>query len=523
MLMKVNRRPPISLPRGWAQQLRGLSLVPLLLLLVIVVLDLSTSRTLEFNRFLAVVPALAAALLPAAATVGVGLLSLAGAAALAARFDYLDTSSAWITMGVITAVTLAGAYASQVRRRRERSLAEVRAVAEVAQRVLLRPVPHRLGQVDLEAIYQAAAARAKIGGDFYEALDTRCGVRLMIGDVRGKGLEAVEIASVMLGSFREAAHDAPDLPDLARRLETSMGRWGRGDDMLECFVTLLLVEIPADAPIARLVNCGHPAPLLLHGEEVFELEPPTPSPPMNMAELLGDEYYVETIRFPGGDRLLLYTDGIIETRDSAGAFYPLNQRVGRWASVPLHTLLDRLYQDLIAHASGILNDDLAAVIAHRSGRQSTSAKTGAAQPQARDPHDVGSAVRRLDLKPRTGAEPPTILPPGTRCANSQRVSGPTATPQDMPRPFALSTPSASGVRSSSQTVLPRPLLARCPSGGHREDDKQAVPALRRIVGKGQPHWQGESGIAVANLDTDTFRVAAHMECRYHCHRAAARR
>jgi serine phosphatase RsbU (regulator of sigma subunit) len=381
MIGKVDGRRLWLLLRKGAQQLRGLYVIPLLLLLAIVVTDLSTSRNLEFNRFLAVVPALAAALLSAAGTICLGLLSFVCAAALASYAHQWNTASPWLTMGMIIAVTMAGAYASEVRQRRERSLAEVRAVADVAQQVLLRPVPRRLGQVDLEVLYQAAAARAKIGGDFYEALQTRRGVRLVIGDVRGKGLQAVEVASVMLGSFREAAHDAADLPDLARRLETSMSRYVRGEDMLECFVTLLLVEIPADEPIARLVNCGHPAPLLLHGEEVLEFEPAKPSPPMNMADLLGDEYYVETIPFFRGDRLLLYTDGVIETRDSAGVFYPLNQRVRQWTSVPLRTLLDQLHRDLIAYSSGVPDDDLAAVIAHRchrhSDRHSETARAGA--------------------------------------------------------------------------------------------------------------------------------------------------
>jgi serine phosphatase RsbU (regulator of sigma subunit) len=240
-------------------------------------------------------------------------------------------------------------------------------VAETAQRVLLRPLPPHLAHIDVEVLYQAAAAQARIGGDFYEAMQTPHGVRLIIGDVRGKGLPAVEAASVILSAFRVHVHGAPDLPSLAGQLETVMGQYCRNvpADALERFVTAVLVEIPADDPIARLVNCGHPAPLLLHHGDVREVEPSAPSPPINMADLLGDHYQVDTIPFATGDRLLLYTDGVSETRDRTGTFYPLTQRVRQWASAPPRQLLDHLHQDLLAYVAGTRDDDLAALVAHR--------------------------------------------------------------------------------------------------------------------------------------------------------------
>jgi hypothetical protein len=173
----------------------------------------------------------------------------------------------------------------------------------------------------------------------------------------------------MLSSFRVHVHGAPDLPSLARQLETAMGQYcGNVPDeaeALERFITIVFVEIPAEEPIARLVNCGHPPPLLLHGGEVREVEPSAPSPPMNMAALLGDHYQVDAVPFTVGDRLLLYTDGVSETRDGAGTFYPLTQRVRRWAFAPPRQLLDDLHQDLRAYIYGRRDDDLAALVAQR--------------------------------------------------------------------------------------------------------------------------------------------------------------
>ncbi|MYS47228.1 SpoIIE family protein phosphatase, partial [Streptomyces sp. SID5998] len=137
-------------------------------------------------------------------------------------------------------VGILGTILAVHRIRRERTLATVRSVAETAQRVLLRPVPRRLGQVSVETLYLSAAAEARIGGDLYEAVPTAYGVRLLVGDVRGKGLVAVETAATILGAFREAAHDEPDLTGVARRMERSMSRHAAqlpGGEAAERFVT----------------------------------------------------------------------------------------------------------------------------------------------------------------------------------------------------------------------------------------------------------------------------------------------
>ncbi|MFD0508855.1 PP2C family protein-serine/threonine phosphatase [Streptomyces chiangmaiensis] len=160
-------------------------------------------------------------------------------------------------------VGLLGTILAAHRTRRERTLATVRSVAETAQRVLLRPVPHRLGRVCVETLYLSAAAEARIGGDLYEAVPTVHGVRLLIGDVRGKGLIAVETAATMLGAFREAAHDEADLSRVAHRVEISMSRRAvelPGDEMAERFVTAVFAEIPDHEEVVRIVNCGHPRP-----------------------------------------------------------------------------------------------------------------------------------------------------------------------------------------------------------------------------------------------------------------------
>jgi serine phosphatase RsbU (regulator of sigma subunit) len=267
-------------------------------------------------------------------------------------------------VAAIAAVTLAAAYASHVRLQREETLFHVRLVADAAQKVLLRPLPRRIVDVEIESLYLAAQEQARIGGDFYEAADTRFGVRLLIGDVRGKGLAAVGIASAVISSFREAVYDEPDLRDVIRRLETSLTRHSAAfpaHDLPEHFATALIAEIPHRGGHLRILNCGHPPPLLGHRGDIRILEPTTPSPPLNLASLIGDHYYVDTVPFAPGDQLLLYTDGVTETRDRNGEFFPLPDWIRRQDPAPPRELLDRLHQDLLHYSGGRLDDDIAAL------------------------------------------------------------------------------------------------------------------------------------------------------------------
>ncbi|MBJ6999040.1 PP2C family protein-serine/threonine phosphatase [Streptomyces griseofuscus] len=250
--------------------------------------------------------------------------------------------------------------------RRERTLADVRFVAEIAQRVLLRPLPQRIGNLRLESLYLSAAAEARIGGDLYEAVPTAFGVRLLIGDVRGKGLLAVETAAALLGAFREAAHDEPDLAALALRMERSMTRRAEhlgGSEIGERFVTAIFAEIPADGRVIRVVNCGHPPPLLIRADDVLELDNGCSGPPLNLGVLLPDPHHVDSYPFEPGEQLLLYTDGVTETRDASGTFYPLAQRLRSFGPLPPHELLERLHHDLLEYSGDNLQDDTAALAA----------------------------------------------------------------------------------------------------------------------------------------------------------------
>src|SRR5262249_55597081 len=167
-------------------------------------------------------PALASVFWRAIQTALIGALALVVAEVVAAFDNVLDTRRGVIAFVTILGVTVAGVVASAVRQRQERELPIAGAVAEVAQQVLLRPVPDRTPPLEVAVRYVSASAAAKIGGDLYEVISTPHQVRFILGDVQGKGLPAVRTAAVVLGAFRESAFDAADLTEITSRIELSL-------------------------------------------------------------------------------------------------------------------------------------------------------------------------------------------------------------------------------------------------------------------------------------------------------------
>ena len=240
---------------------------------------------------------------------------------------------------------------------RERKLRAVTYVAQVAQQAILHPLPDELGGIRLAARYLSASAEAQIGGDFYDAEETPWGVRLIVGDVRGKGLEAVRLASVLLGEFRSRARSEPQLTAVAETVDAAGRRVG--DRAGEDFATAVFVQLDGD--LATIIRCGHPLPLLARGQDVHPIDVP-PSLPL----CLDTEAIAEELRLCSGSRILLFSDGAFEGRDAKGDYFDLQSSFSRHGGVPdLGMVLERILEDLDRHCEGGITDDVVLVIAEQ--------------------------------------------------------------------------------------------------------------------------------------------------------------
>ncbi|MEV5955944.1 PP2C family protein-serine/threonine phosphatase [Streptomyces sp. NPDC051987] len=330
---------------------------PVLIVSCVALVDICVGSGMFWLPLLAAGPALAASTNGPRGVLCVGSLAAVLGTVLGARQGGRGHELAAV-IAALLAVTLASTLASALRGRRERVLAAVRSVAEAAQHAVLKPIPQTVGPFQVAVRYSAAAAEARIGGDLYALVSTPHGVRLIVGDVRGKGLPAVEIAALVLGVFREAAYDEPDLLAVVGRIERSLARNLGPDD----FVTAVVVGHPGTGQL-EMVNCGHASPLLISRcGEVVAVEATRPAPPLGLRALVAEPPCLETLPFSEGDQLLLYTDGVIEARDRDRAFYPLAERVARHVSDEPEQVLSAVHDELLAHVGGRLHDDAALLL-----------------------------------------------------------------------------------------------------------------------------------------------------------------
>ncbi|MEU7317374.1 PP2C family protein-serine/threonine phosphatase [Streptomyces sp. NPDC007083] len=385
-----------------------------------VVLDFATPRDVSVSAPFAAAPLAAAAFLGLRGTVLTGIFS-SGATILFSVFhdsgNVLEAEARSITIVTVSVLAVGVNY---VLLRSGSRLASARSIAEAVQYAVLPTPPSHVGALSVATRYRAAQAEARIGGDFYAAEETPYGVRLLLGDVRGKGLDAVAAVVLLVGAFREAAEREATLPGVAARLDRALQRDAhrlQGAARLEDFSTAVLVEVvdpstqppnpPApgaspttpEAPggpgapgaagggrgsaaaenraaeeqvVLRVLNRGHPAPVLLHRGRAALLEPTTPALPLGMTDLAVSPQQVDEFAFPPGAQLLLYTDGLSEARNPEGDFYQPAERLSRASFADPEKLLAAVLVDVAAHTGGRSADDMALLAVARDAPGDTS-------------------------------------------------------------------------------------------------------------------------------------------------------
>lgn len=317
-----------------------------------------------------------------------GILTLAVVAGALAGSTPVAPGPAIGSAAAVLAVIAAGMWTAGRRTVLFAELDRTREIAAATQQVLLRPLPRRAGAWSVAGEYVSASRGAHVGGDFYEVLATPFGVRVLIGDARGHGLPAIGVVAALLGSFREAAHQEPDLVGVLHRLDGALRRHLRDrthgehpsaaggtpqDPVAEEFATVQLVQLTDDG-IFQALNCGHPQPYVL-GPGTRPLPLGDPLPPLGLFEPARTPTPVTCGRIPAGEGMLLYTDGMPDARDRAGRFFPLTDILAA-ASGPRplsgRALAEHLRTAVQRHSAGRLTDDVALLVLLRDAPRPTS-------------------------------------------------------------------------------------------------------------------------------------------------------
>jgi hypothetical protein len=355
-------RPGTAIPR-WVR------LLPLVALGIGIVTQVLSRDPLHAGIAVTVVPLLAAFVLGPAWTALISAIAFALLAAplpFTEGFDLVDTFV--VSIIFVTAVSI-----SWARQRFEAGLVTLFSVSQAAQRAVLPELPGRVGDLACAGLYHSAQRGARIGGDLFDVRPSPFGVRMILGDVQGHGLEAVGTASMVLSVFHEAILDEAELSGVAWRLERRMLEDARHGYVPELFVSVLLAEFAEETGEVRLLSCGHPPPLLLRGERVEEVDlKPAPVLGLRLADPVRPNG-IASVAFGEEDTLLAFSDGLVEARDEDGNYYPLAHHLDGLVVPSPQRLVEFVWDDAERFAARMEDDVsiLAITRVARSARRST--------------------------------------------------------------------------------------------------------------------------------------------------------
>ena len=214
---------------------------------------------------------------------------------------------------------------------------ELRTASDIQASILPRGVPSVPG-LEIAARYEPMRS---VGGDIYDFVLQGRQVAVLVADVTGHGVPAALIASMAKVAFTAQADSVSRPGELLARMNRSLC------GQLEAqFVTATYVCIDLDARSVRYSNAGHPPPLVWQPG------------PAQIVELTGGGVFMgfdpEAVYSMGempigrGDRVVLYTDGLLEVMNAAGEFFGI----------------DRLRAFVEAHCAMRADDFADALLAH---------------------------------------------------------------------------------------------------------------------------------------------------------------
>ncbi len=208
----------------------------------------------------------------------------------------------------------------------------------------------------------------EIGGDTFDYAVNGATAELLVLDAVGHGLPAALLAAAAVGTYRNGRREGHSLPEVSAFVNRVIAEQFPGSR----FATAVLARLDLDSGELRWVNAGHPAPLIVR-DHALVYPPPCPSSlPLGLQRGPAHEC---TVHLRPGDRVLLYTDGIVEARAPDGAFFGEERladfvvRAEAAGNAPPE-MLRQLMRSVMDHQAGQLQDDASIVVLEwRSGRE----------------------------------------------------------------------------------------------------------------------------------------------------------
>jgi sigma-B regulation protein RsbU (phosphoserine phosphatase) len=245
----------------------------------------------------------------------------------------------------------------RAKERAEESEARARELARTLQQTLIPPAPPAVPDLDVAAAYRPAGRGDEVGGDFYDVFEVGDGAwAVVVGDVRGKGVQAAVVTSLARHTLRGSAIRTEKPSEALQELNRVLLK---SDSSRFCTVVVVRLQRTGGAWRATICCGGHPQPMLVSAAGKVR----TVGSPGTLIGVLEDPSLPDVeVPLDPGDAMLLYTDGVTEGR-CGGAFYGEIRLAGalQRGAGSAESLVDGVLSDVLHFQAGYPRDDIAVV------------------------------------------------------------------------------------------------------------------------------------------------------------------
>lgn len=192
----------------------------------------------------------------------------------------------------------------------------------------------------------------QIGGDFFDALETKNSIHFLIGDISGHSTSSALVMAVCNGMFRSLGQTMESPIEIVSSANRMLCQMLMDSGM---FLTLAYMTLDLENNILRVVSAGHNPVYLINGKDIETIESTGP--------VLGwdpdDEWETLELQFNPGSTLFLYTDGLVEAKNAANEEF--EDRLVDFLSridAPPSELVTTLLKEVSEFCGGRFEDDL---------------------------------------------------------------------------------------------------------------------------------------------------------------------
>jgi sigma-B regulation protein RsbU (phosphoserine phosphatase) len=258
----------------------------------------------------------------------------------------------WTNQTLVESITRHAQRAVEARLRERRFAYEVEQLRDMFHRFVPETVTGAPG-VDIAASSENLEA---VGGDYFEVLHQGNKTAICVGDVIGKGFAAAFLLSSLHASVKPLLKQMPEPSDMCSRLNASLCEL----DLDGRFISLVYGVLDRESGRFSYSNAGHNPPLLVRGESVEQL-----SVGGRILGVKDSSYSAETVQLEAGDRLIFYTDGITETRNSEGDEFGVARLIEaalRSRTLSATEMKQALLNDARRHGNDRFEDDATVIV-----------------------------------------------------------------------------------------------------------------------------------------------------------------